>query len=337
MPFQTKKINSETLSEYLVGVRSHQNFSMDYVSEATGIPIKFLEYLESGKLQALPPTVYVCGFLKKIADLYDISENDLIEQFKKERNLSHEISKQAQPQTSKARSWLNKIVVTPKLLSVGAGVLFVLITVGYIIFEVTSIYGTPKLVIEQPQNDQKIVGSAVTVSGLTEPGVSLTINGQLIMVDAKTGKFNAVVSVNPGQKDLSVVAANKFGKSNNKKVSVLVDAPVMESQVEKSKPEEQLKLTLNFSGSTNIMFTADENNSVTESYAPGSSKVITASKKILLSTSNAGATLVELNGKILGPLGKKNETLTDVPFSLEMVSTFASPAESPVAKNPSSN
>jgi cytoskeletal protein RodZ len=336
MPFQTKKINSETLSEYLVGVRSHQNFSMQYVSEATGIPMKFLEYLESGKLQALPPTVYVCGFLKKIADLYDISENDLVEQFKKERNLSQEISRHKQPQISKARRWLNKIVVTPKLLSVGAGILFVLVTVGYIIFEVTSIYGTPKLVIEQPKNDQKITGSAVTVSGLTEPGVSLTINGQLIMVDAKTGKFNAVVSVNPGQKDLSVIAANKFGKSNNKKVSVLVDAPVVENQTEK-KSEEQLKLTLNFSGSANIMFTADENNSVTESYATGSSKVITANKKILLSTSNAGATSVELNGKTLGPLGKKNETLTDVPFSLEMVSTLASPAESSVGKNPSSN
>jgi hypothetical protein len=156
------------------------------------------------------------------------------------------------------------------------------------------------------------------------------------MVDAKTGKFNAVVSVNPGQKDLSVIAANKFGKSNNKKVSVLVDAPVVENQTEK-KSEEQLKLTLNFSGSANIMFTADENNSVTESYATGSSKVITANKKILLSTSNAGATSVELNGKTLGPLGKKNETLTDVPFSLEMVSTLASPAESSVGKNPSSN
>lgn len=321
MPFETKKVNTETLSEYLVGVRKQHKFSLEDVSQFTGIPVKFIECLESGKFHHLPPTVYVRGFLKKISELYEISEKSLVEQFKKERGISQEIVKQAEPQVSGIKLWLNKIIVTPKLISLSAAVFFILVTVGYIIFEVSSIYGTPKLIINEPKDGQKISSSVVSVSGQTDPGTSLTINDQLILVDAENGKFNAMVSVNQGQKDLSFVATNKFSKSNNKKVSILVDIPV--TNTADTQVKENLKLTLNFTDQTSIIYKTDEGQPITEDYAPGSTKVISATDKVLLSTSNAGATLVMLNNKQLGPLGKKNEKLIDVPFTTDTLNALA--------------
>jgi cytoskeletal protein RodZ len=336
MPFKTKKIKIETLSEYLLGVRKQQNFSLEDVSDSTGIPVKFLLSLEAGNFFALPPSVYVRGFLKKIAELYKIPESTLIEQFKKERSLSQEIIKYQNPQLSKAKTWLSKLVVTPKLLSLSAAALFVFVTIGYIFFQVTSIYGTPKLIVSEPKDGQKISSSAVAVSGQTDPGTSLTINDQLILVNPETGNFNAMVSVNPGQKDLSFVASNKFKKINSKKVSILVDIQVANSE-QASKQNSKLKLGLNFTEATSIITTIDNGEPVSENLAAGSSKIISATETILLSTSNAGATIVTLNDKQLGALGKKNEKLSNVPFSLEMVNALAKSSSQETVKKPTQN
>lgn len=315
MPFKTKKINIETLSEYLLGTRKLLRLSLKEVSRQTGIAFKFLENLESGKFQALPATVYVIGFLKKLAQVYNVSESALIEQFKKERVLSQEISKTRVPAKSKVAMLFSKVVVTPKFLSLTAGFLFVLITLGYIGFQVISIYGNPQLSIYEPQNSQKISGSAVTVSGQTDPGNTMSINNQPVLVDAKDGKFQAVVSLTSGQKDLLLVASNKFNKSTTKTVSLLVDDG-SSAAIATAPLEKEFKLTMNFTDAVKIMVSTDGGPAESETFTAGSSKTVTATDKVLISTSNAGATIVQLGSKLLGPLGKKNESLVNVPFSI---------------------
>ena len=87
MVFQKKKVQLETLSEYLQEVRRKLKLSLKEVSTLTTISLKFLEALEEGKFNWLPSDVYVYGFLKKLARLYSLDENVLIAQFKKERGI----------------------------------------------------------------------------------------------------------------------------------------------------------------------------------------------------------------------------------------------------------
>src|SRR5690554_5048623 len=91
MFFQTKKIQSETLGEYLTEIRTSLGLSVLDVVERTGIQKKFIEQLEQGSLAQLPADVYVCGFLKKLGALYTIAPEVLIAQYKKERNIAAQL------------------------------------------------------------------------------------------------------------------------------------------------------------------------------------------------------------------------------------------------------
>jgi cytoskeletal protein RodZ len=85
--FETKKLSMETLGEYLLEVRNQFGFTLEEVSQKTGIYEKFIYYIETGKYHLLPPGVYVLGFLKKLAQIYDISAYALQEQYRKERGI----------------------------------------------------------------------------------------------------------------------------------------------------------------------------------------------------------------------------------------------------------
>ena len=71
--FTTKKVEgSATLSEKLVEIRKERNIDLDTLSDKTKITKKYLVHLEEGELNKLPAEIYVKGFLKKIADFYNI-------------------------------------------------------------------------------------------------------------------------------------------------------------------------------------------------------------------------------------------------------------------------
>lgn len=96
MFFEQKKISTETLSEYLASVRNTLGLSLEDVAKKTGIKLKFLQGLESGDYKNLPADVYVLGFLKQLAELYTVASDEIVNQYKKEKNIQKQISKQSQ-------------------------------------------------------------------------------------------------------------------------------------------------------------------------------------------------------------------------------------------------
>ena len=92
--FEQKKLKIETLGEYLKEARSSLNLSLEEIAKKADIHKNFLEFLESGNFNQLPADVYIFGFLKKLAKLYSVEPDLLIEQYKKEKCIQGQISKQ---------------------------------------------------------------------------------------------------------------------------------------------------------------------------------------------------------------------------------------------------
>ncbi len=306
MSFERKKIQTETLSEYLAGVRQNLNLSLNEVSSQTGIQPKFLAALESGDFAVLPADVYVLGFLAQLARMYSVNSEELIEQYKKEKGIHKNLVKQGFASKILPRQIFGKVVITPKILSLAVGVAFVVMTVSYIVWQVWSINRAPSLKIESPENFSIIAGAAVEITGLTEPGMSVAINGQNVFVDSE-GRFKTQLGLAPGPKEISVVAKNRFGKSVGKVITVTAT-----SQAEIVKAG--LELRVNFTDSVEFSFTIDDESMQTINFSAGDSKIFAGREKIVLSTSNAGATVVNLNGENLGPLGSVGEMLNNIPF-----------------------
>lgn len=224
MVFKTRKIQSETLSEYLLSVRESLELSLDAVAEQTGIQKKFLEVLERGDFSSLPAEVYVCGFLKKLAALYSVEEELLVNQYKKERgivqNITHKPVRSSRP--------LSGFAVTPKTISFAVALLFLFGTLAYVFFQLRGMSQDPTITILEPMSGSKVEDSFVKVIGKTEPGNQLSINSEDIFVQ-EDGDFMTTVSVAPGQIELVFTATNKFNKMTVKTLALIREEKSAES------------------------------------------------------------------------------------------------------------
>jgi cytoskeletal protein RodZ len=140
MVFETKKIQIETLGEYLKSVRENLKLTPEEVSLKTDISLKFLGFLESGLLYKLPPDVYVFGFLKKIALLYGVESEVLLEQYRKERGISLNIQKKPTNSKSKLASFAKNLVITPKILTFIFGLSFIVLTLIFVSFVLSAVH-----------------------------------------------------------------------------------------------------------------------------------------------------------------------------------------------------
>jgi cytoskeletal protein RodZ len=314
MIFEKKKIQIETLSEYLTQVRTDLNLSQDDVVSRTSIQPKFLMALENGNFKILPADVYVFGFLKQLSILYIINSEILIDQYKKERGIHAKVNEERKYAAS---NWYNKrfkkLIITPKILSLSFGLAFVVLSVGYIIWQVWSINRTPSLEVFEPANNSAILGSAVKIKGRTDIGMSIDVNGQGIFVDNK-GNFETQLGLNPGPEQIVVTAKNRFDKSAVQNISVIGQATT--SVVSSN----HLQLKVDFSAQVTFVFSIDGQPQQTFNFNSGDSKTFSANQKILISTTDAGATKVTVNGQSLGSMGRSKEVINDVPF-------FAQPDE----------
>lgn len=307
MAFEKKKIPLETLSEYLLAVRTKLKLSQEQVSHQTGVKLKFLQGLESGDFGVLPAEVYVLGFLRQLAQLYSTSPVELAEQYKKEQAIQKQMSRPAGLLSqSFYGKYFQKLVITPKILTLVLGLLFVALTLGYIVWQVWSINKTPALRVLQPADNSVIAGAFVTVRGQTDPGMLVSVNDQNIFVDSQ-GSFSTQLGLTPGPKDIVITAKNRFDKAAGKTLHI-TGANLI------SGGDNPLVLKIDFSGPVDLTYVLDDQPPLSLQFAAGDSKTFSAQQKILLSTSDAGATHVSLNGQSLGSLGRPKEQLVDVPF-----------------------
>jgi cytoskeletal protein RodZ len=315
--FETKKINMETLPEYLKAARESFSYDLKQVSKITNISDKFLRSLEEGHYHRLPADVYVYGFLKKLSELYRVDADLLLSQYKTERNI-HENLNQSKTSTKNTNIYRpsvpSKFAFTPRTITVGLLALLILFVIGYVVYQVQAINRPPAINILEPADGSIIHASSVLLRGQTDVGASLYMDGQQLSVDS-SGNFKEPISVSNGPKVLTLVATNSFGKKNTKQLSIIGDLPDT-STANTSAQQNTFSLTLIIGPNQALVTVAvDGQSSAEQNLTPGTSKTYTASQKIVISTSDAGSTSIQINGgqKIL--LGKDGQQLTDLTFT----------------------
>jgi len=326
MVFETKKIQIETLGEYLLEVRTSLGFSIGEVSEKTSIKQQYLQNLEAGKFYTLPADVYILGFLKKLAQLYSLEQSTLVNQYKKEKGISVSQAKNSELRVqSQAKKWLLGIVITPRSVSIVSGALFIVATLGYIIFQVISINKTPDLVVYEPYDRQVVSTSVIQVRGKTDPGTKLFINDQSVFVSS-AGGFETQIGLSNGPKDLHFIAQNKFDKTSTKIITIIGNILRTDQQ---AVVEQGVVLEISFSSQVTLTYTIDNVLPQTGIFNSKERTTLTARDKILITTSDAGSTHVIYNGQDFGNLGNMGELLANVPFFKESDSIKRSSSSTP--------
>lgn len=106
--------------------------------------------------------------------------------------------------------------------------LVVLAILGVAAYRMLAVIAPPSLSIATPRDQLSTSSRIVTISGTTEPGVQLTINGSAFAPDA-TGAFTTDVVLLPGMNTIAIEARRKHSRPARVERRINVrssDAPV---------------------------------------------------------------------------------------------------------------
>lgn len=323
--FVRKKVNSQTLGEKLQEIRKDASVSLNEIAKATKVQKKYLEMLEQGHYEQLPPDVYVKGFLTNYAKYLSIEVDDVISLYDKERGIAKNIKKFKSPKETRKKFQIPSITLTPKVLTLVLFVVFVGVGFAYFYREVGKFSAAPRLVIAQPTGNSSIEGSSVDVAGITDKDSKVTINGQPVFVDEK-GEFNETISLSEGINELEVKSENRFGNEAAKKlrISASYDTQFAQNSDDEEKvmgvQDENEKVILEvkiIDSPTWISVQVDGESTHKGTMLPNSVQSFEAQEKVTVTSGKANKTIVSLNGIELGSLGETAGVIRDVVFTRE--------------------
>ncbi|MDO8575020.1 MAG: helix-turn-helix domain-containing protein [bacterium] len=206
------------LAEFLKGKRQEKNLTLERLSDLTKIQLYHLEALEAGQFEKLPPAVYCVGIFKRLSKFLDTDENEVMEAYRNELESSTSIASSDSAYSNfpfqmgnapmvKRESYF---ILTPNKLMVFAGGLLLALLLGYLWYQFNFLMGPPNLAV-MPSEDAVTKEETILVSGKTDNGIDLTINGENTYVDSK-GSFEKNIKLAAGVNIIEIKAVNNFDK-----------------------------------------------------------------------------------------------------------------------------
>ncbi|MBT4121525.1 hypothetical protein HOE31_01060 [bacterium] len=214
---QKKLPTNKTLPEILKDQRSRADLSLDEISFKTNISIKYIDALEKGKYDKLPGEIYNRQFIKKLANIYSLSEKSLLKIYQDEKE-SQLTFKELARETPKKENILNNI--SPKIIKRSLVILLILACFTYLGWEVFNIFSPPNLEIASPLPQTITTDPYVEIIGITEPEAILTINNQKVIIEPD-GKFDQTVDLTFGLNNFVISAKKKHSKAIDITLSIL--------------------------------------------------------------------------------------------------------------------
>lgn len=195
------------LAEFLKEKRQDKNLSLERLSDLTKIMVYYLEALEAGQFEKLPPSVYRIGIFKRLAKFLDVSENEIIRMYNQEVQEVETSSHDESIIKPKKNSYF---VLTPRKLIFFFGALLLILLSAYLWYQFTFLVGPPNLAVDSKE-DMIVKQESLTIKGKTDNGVDLTINGENVYV-ASNGSFSKDIQLASGINVIEIKAVNNFGK-----------------------------------------------------------------------------------------------------------------------------
>lgn len=219
--FTKKKIKlNKTLGGLLKNQRKRKKISLEKAEEDTKIRMNFLIALEEDSWDKLPSDAYCRGYIECYSSYLSLKKADLLERYDKERHFFKKSFQEVgalSPKKSLTTMWL----ITPRMVAVGIGLVFIIFFSTYISFQVKSFAAAPTLVILSPKDKNVKIKNNDTVFlvGQTSPNTQVVINGQKVEVD-NNGKFNQSLALTKGENTFVIKATNRNNKSRAELITV---------------------------------------------------------------------------------------------------------------------
>ncbi len=300
-----------SLGERLRRIREERDLDLAEAAAKTNIQEKYLYFLEAGDYDSLPADVYTRGFLRHYAKFLGLTESEALELYKKEKGKYDHLKLQQAPPQPLARE---RLIITPKMIRNTFIILAAVAILSYIAYQIIAFNSAPDLAVTAPEDNISLSENTITVSGSTEKGAQVSINGQTVLVD-EGGVFNEKVTLQSGINSLSIVATDKRGNQAIVERQVKVELPQNEVVVEANEAFPVVLSVLVKDEATWIKVMEDETLAYTGTLLPGSEKVFRAVNQIIISSGKPDKTFIKVNEQAQTALGAPGEVVQDKIFT----------------------
>ncbi len=184
--------------------RVSRGLTIEEVAKATKIRSSYLLAIEKGMYKELPSSAYVLGFVKNYASFLGLPQKETVAIFRREFNEQEFLGVLPKEFSEKTKS--------PKVSQRAIFIFFaILCLIGYLFLQYRIATANPPLSVSSPKEGQKITGSAVTVSGTSDPNATILINDNPVAMDGN-GSFTKKIPVFSGSFIIKIKAQSRFGK-----------------------------------------------------------------------------------------------------------------------------
>jgi cytoskeletal protein RodZ len=204
--------------EKLREVRLEKGLTLEDVAKSTKIKTEFLEYIEEGKYEKIPPVSYAYGFVRSYARFLNLPEEEIMALFRREfdedkayRVLPKGLEGKEEFPISRFRLKQTAILL----------IFAFLVFMGYILFQYRYAFLNPPLEIISPKNNALISSSQVTVSGKTDSNSTVYVDKNVVSVE-QNGNFKKTINVFPGETTITIKVINKFSRETDKQIKINV-------------------------------------------------------------------------------------------------------------------
>jgi cytoskeletal protein RodZ len=306
---------TRTVGQILKDRREARDLSLKTVETDTRIRGKYLIAIEASDYAALPHDVYTRGFIQSYADYLGLKGRDLAARYVKERG-------DQAPQLTHKQARINREpILSPRVLTLASAVTVAILVLGYLFWQFSALTAPPRLTVANPDKDQVLYGSLITVNGQVGGGADVFVNDSPILSDAD-GNFTDAIALQDGVNAIRVTAKNRLGKTATVTRNILAHVP--KTDPASALPEatfDGVAATIQIKDATTaITVNADGKEVFKGTMLPGTVQTFKAGEHLSISTTNAGATVVTLTnslvaGKSLGALGSMGQAKNDLEFS----------------------
>lgn len=312
---KTSRSKPDSIGGALKARRTSKGLTLKEVELATRIRGKYLVAIEADDYTQLPHDVYTRGFVQSYADFLQLDSGAIIDQYSQQRGKA-EVALRRPSQRMRPR-----ITLTPRLLTGLASIIGGAAIATYLAWQLSALTAAPKLEVANPNKDQVLYGSLITVTGHVAGGADVFVNDSPILVD-DNGNFTDAIALQDGVNSIHISAKNRLGKATIITRNVLAHVP-------KTDPASSLPLAefdgvavsvQTQGGAATITIKVDGKETFKGTMLPGTILTFKGTSTVSVSTSNAGATnLIITNAvvanKNLGSLGANGQPKNDFEFA----------------------
>lgn len=192
-----------TVSLILSQKRKEQDITLETISRDLHIKIENLKALESADWKSLPDPAFVQGFIKSYSQYLGLDPKYMLALYRREYD------PKKHPQSTSIFKKRQTFFLTPARLAAMIFVIIVMVFLSYLFLQYTSILNSPKLTVNNPQDNQTTTVPVTLISGKTEKDATISIAGEFVPVDQE-GKFSKELKLSEGQNVIEIIAAKRL-------------------------------------------------------------------------------------------------------------------------------